>query len=68
MRQDMEDKPTIKEMIAQYLRDHGAGQGFAGLICDGFDECSCKIDDLMPCDEPHIDNCRACYEEEIKND
>jgi len=35
---------SVKEIVAAYLREHG----YDGLY---FDECGCRVDDLMPCGE-----------------
>jgi len=40
---------TVKEIVRQYLVAHGLD----GLA---YDECGCRVDDLMPCDTP----CDAC--------
>lgn len=47
--------PTIKEIVAKYLKE----SKFDGLFNpDG--ECACKNDDLFPCDE-FTGNCEAGY-------
>jgi len=42
---------NLREIVAEWLKEHGHD----GLY---YDNCGCKIDDLMPCDEPNID-CKA---------
>lgn len=37
---------TLKELVAQYLKEHG----FSGLFLNG--ECACVLPNLMPCDSP----------------
>ncbi len=46
----MPDKvdPTIKQIVHDWL----AWQGYDGLFLSGYD-CGCRLNDLMPCDEPH---------------
>lgn len=46
-----EQRITVKEIIAQYLKDHDLD----GLISDS-DECVCVLEDLMECG----DNCGDC--------
>ena len=54
---------TIREIAKQWLTQNGY-EGLAG------DDCGCEVDDLMPCDEPHIYNCvpghkvEGCCEDE----
>jgi hypothetical protein len=43
----------LRDIVRKYLKDHGLD----GLGCE---DCSCGIDDLMPCGEPRID-CKAGY-------
>ena len=45
---------TVKEIIKQYLREHG----YDGLYSDN--ECGCEIDDLGPCDGT-LDDCMPGY-------
>lgn len=47
--------PSIHQMIATYLEEHG----FNGLT-DGY-ECGCEAKDLCPCDEPNVHECKAGY-------
>jgi hypothetical protein len=42
---------TIKQIVADRLRQ----DGFDGLCCEA---CGCRLADLMPCDEPDIEECR----------
>lgn len=41
---------TIPEIVTEWLKARGY-DGLAG------DECGCKLDDLMPCGEPHLVDC-----------
>jgi hypothetical protein len=46
---------NLKEIVANYLKDHG----FGGLFhYDG--ECVCDLEDFMPCEEPCPD-CQPGY-------
>lgn len=47
--------PTAREMVRQYLIDHG----FDGLCSDDA-ECACEVGDLAPCGEMY-DTCWAGY-------
>ena len=47
-------KMKLKEIVAEWLKEHG----YDGLYCET--SCGCKIDDLMPCDEPGTD-CQPGY-------
>ena len=49
------ETPCVKDMALSYLR----GQGFEGLFNSDI-ECSCDVNDLMPCGQPY-DNCEAGY-------
>ena len=45
----------VKTITLQYLKTNG----FDGLYNPGL--CACKCDDLMPCDQPSIDECHPGY-------
>ena len=47
---------TVREIVAQWLRDHG----YDGLYHDG--DCGCLLDDLMPCCDS-CDNCEPGYKQ-----
>lgn len=47
---------TVKAIVRQYLSDHG----FEGLVAD-MGECSCELDDLMPCECTGVDRCEPGY-------
>ena len=49
--EEKKEEQAFKEIVLEYLTHYG----YDGLFCD---ECSCKIDDLMPCDNPIMD-CEA---------
>ena len=49
------DNPTIKKMVRLYMVQNGY-TALAG------DECGCTLDDLMPCDEPFMEECVAAYQ------
>ena len=44
-RNQMNNNPTGKEMIIEYMKEHG----FTGLYCPEADNCGCTIDDIAPC-------------------
>jgi len=49
------EAPTVKEIVAEYLKAHG----YDGLYAD---DCGCLLeDDLMPCGLERIDGCRPGY-------
>lgn len=59
----MFNKMTVKEIIIQYLEEHG----FDGLCFPGM-RCNCYLDhDFMPCENPEIDECKPGYKH-IKDD
>jgi len=52
---DMPDKPTVRNIVATWLRAHGYS-----ALCG--DECGCGIDDLFPCDGEGVAlDCEAGY-------
>lgn len=46
---------NVKEILEQWLKEHG----FDGLVSE-FEECSCEIGDLAPCDYSFL-NCKPGY-------
>lgn len=49
--------PDVREIVTAYLRL----EGYDGLYADEDadpDGCSCVLDDLMPCDNYGMENCR----------
>ena len=50
----------VGEIVEGWLRKNG----YDGLY---YDECACKLGDLMPCDEPHTD-CAAGYLHRTESD
>ena len=48
--------PTVKEMVKKYLEDNG----YCGLY-DDEKECGCDLNNLMPCHEPVLNDCKAGY-------
>lgn len=46
----VEKRQNIRDIVDQWLRANGY-DGLAG------EECGCECGDLMPCDDPNIDNC-----------
>lgn len=46
---------NIQTITLEYLK----ANGFDGLYNPGL--CACKRDDLMPCDQPSIDECHPGY-------
>jgi len=49
---------TVKEIVKEWL----VANGYGGLYSDDFDvvDCTCALDDLMPCDCP-TPRCSAGY-------
>ena len=47
---------TVREIVVGYLRVHG----FDGL-CSSEEECSCTLDDLMPCGGELCEDCLPAY-------
>jgi len=47
---------TIREIITEHLK----ANGFDGL-CNPYGDCGCLLGDLMPCDEPDVDECQPGY-------
>lgn len=45
---------NIKEMLIAYCKEHG----FDGL-CDPEYECSCGLEDLLPCGEIRFEECQS---------
>ena len=45
---------TVKEIVKKYLEENG----FDGLYCD---DCGCKTDDLIPCDNEGCLDCQPGY-------
>jgi len=52
----------LSDIVREWLRDHG----FDGL-CNCAAECGCRLDDLMPCEEPGPD-CEAGYDVDPPDD
>jgi len=48
--------PSIEQIIKMYLMENG----YDGLY-NSEDECACEIANLLPCDCPHGDHCKAGY-------
>ena len=46
--------PTLREIITAWL----TANGYDGLYSR---ECGCRLNDLIPCDEPDINDCAAGY-------
>lgn len=46
--------PDVREIVTAWLKTNG----YDGL-CNVDFECGCRIEDLMPCDEPDPVNCVA---------
>ncbi len=54
----MNNRWAIREIVKNWLITHGY-DGLAG------EDCGCEINDLMPCDEPSIYQCRAGHKEKF---
>jgi hypothetical protein len=50
---------NIRKIVEAWLKADGY-DGLCDLDCD-YEGCGCLLDDLMPCDEPSPENCRAGY-------
>lgn len=50
------DEITVGEMVVEYLKKND----FDGLV-SRCGECSCTLDDLMPCESDDIPGCSAGY-------
>lgn len=48
--------PTVKESIKKFLKNNG----YDGLY-SGLGDCACDLDDLVPCDDPDVNDCTAGY-------
>ncbi len=49
--------PTCKEIVEDWLRKNG----YDGLWQDTEEGCGCGLDDLAPCGEVNMEDCRAGY-------